>query len=95
MPFVLRNQQTQEVYTCTLINLYQFPYHGVKAWDSAEQAEAEASEFLRQQGAADPEDWTIAEVDEKQLKLFNVKLKNDPSRRLYVDHDGTIDVRVI
>lgn len=83
------------MYTCTLINLYQFPYHGVKAWDSAEQAEGEASEFLRQQGAADPEDWTIAEVDEKQLKLFNVKLKNDPSRRLYVDHDGTIDVRVI
>lgn len=95
MPFVLRNQQTWEVYTCPLINLYQIPYHGVKAWDSTEQADKEAAEFLQQQGIANPEDWTITEVEEKRLKLFNVKLKNDPSRRLFVDQDGNIDVRVM
>jgi hypothetical protein len=88
MPYVLRNEQTAEIYTCSLINIYKIPYFGAKNWDYKDQAESQASEFLEAQQASDAAAWMIYEVEEHQLKLFNVKLKNDPTRRLFMDADG-------
>ena len=88
MPFVLKNNRTTEIYTCTLINIYKIPYYGAKYWDYRQDADKEAAEFLAASNVADMDDWQIIEVEEHQLKLFNVKLKNNPQRRLFLDHEG-------
>ncbi len=88
MPIVLRNHKTEEIYTCTMLNIYDLPYFGAKNWESLVEAERESPSFLSAEGAANPADWTLLDVEEHQLKVFNVKLRNDPGRRLFLDADG-------
>ena len=88
MPFVLRNSKTTEVLTTTLINIYAITYHGAKYWDMREDAEREYVELLAQKQIPHPEDWEVIEIEDHQLKVFNVKLKNNPKRKLFVDADG-------
>lgn len=94
MPYILRNHTTEEIFTCTLINIYDFPYHGTKFWEDQLTAKAEAEPFVKGSEVANPEDWELIEVDEHQLKLFNVKLKNDPNRALYLNKEGKCEVRI-
>ncbi|WP_249863737.1 MULTISPECIES: hypothetical protein [Paenibacillus] len=88
MPFVLKHSQTSQLFTCTLVNHYKLAYYGTKYWDYEEDAAAEAPEFLRAQGAADPELWELLELTDNQLKLCNVKLKNDPRLTLVWDAES-------
>lgn len=88
MPYVLKHQSNSEIYTCKLINIYDLPYHGTKFWDSLQAASEQAIPFLNSNGVEKAEEWNIIEVEDMQLKIFNVKLKNDPGRKLFLDEFG-------
>lgn len=90
MPYALKNKKTSELFSCTLLNVYDLPYYGVKLWEDRESAEAEARAFLREKGVEEPSEWEIAGLGEHQAKLCNVKLNNDPAKRVYLTDDGRI-----
>jgi hypothetical protein len=92
MPYVLKNNQTSQVFTMLLTNHYQLSYYGTKYWETAEEGEAQLEEFLVQSGVSDTQDWSLIEVSENQMKMFNVRLKNDPRNLLYVE-DGKIRIQ--
>jgi len=93
MPYALKNKKTSELFSCMLRNIYDLPYHGVKLWDDRDMAEAEAAVFLAERGVGDPAEWEIASLDERQAKLCNVKLGNNPKKRVYLREDGGIDTQ--
>lgn len=94
MPFVLLHKQSSEIYTCPLINLYNFPYYGTKAWEDRDEAENEYSAFLSERGTAPVSDWDLFELEEHKLKLCNVKLNNNPKKRLFW-RNGTIETQLL
>lgn len=88
MPYVLKHKQTSEIFTCTLINVYDFPYHGTKFWEDDELAKAEFIPFLSSLHINELASWEVIEVEESQLKMFNVKLNNNPKRKLFLNEQG-------
>lgn len=88
MPFVARQKTTKDVLACSQINRYDFAYFGLKIWEDAEEAAAEYASLLLEQGMDDIWEWEIIELDDKQLRLGNVKLNNNPQRRLRWDEPG-------
>ncbi|WP_284639647.1 hypothetical protein [Paenibacillus silviterrae] len=92
MPYVLRHTQSGQIATGILRNGYNLDYYGTKWWDDEEEADAEREAFLSSVGVTDVPFWHILKVDENRLKIFNVKLKNDPSRRLFMDKEGVVTV---
>lgn len=87
MYYVLKHRTTSQIATGTLINVYDLPYYGTKFWLSKEEAEAEYEDYLQQNGE-DASQWEIMAVEEMTLKLFNVKLQNNASLRLYINEQG-------
>jgi hypothetical protein len=87
MPFVLKHKITSQIATDTLINLYDLPYFGTKYWEQLDAAELEYTAFLQSQGLNDFDLWDIHEIEESQMKIYNVKLKNDPGLRLFLNED--------
>lgn len=92
MPIVLRHAQTGEIAACLLRNVYDFEYYGAKFWQDEDEAAQEKQQLLEAIGKPDPERWMPIKVDESRLKLFNVKLNNDPNRRLYMSDEGKLTV---
>lgn len=92
MPYILRHTETGQIATSILRNGYNLDYYGTKWWDDEEEAEQERKEYLAQLGVLDDHLWQVLKVDENKLKVFNVKLKNDPSRRVYMDKEGVLTV---
>ena len=91
MPFVLKHKQSSFIYTGMLVNNYKIAFYGVKYWETPAEAEREAPEFIASE-QLDPAQWDMIEVEEHTLKLFNVKLANNPQRRVTYASDGTITV---
>ncbi|WP_144028999.1 hypothetical protein [Paenibacillus rigui] len=87
MPLVLKHKITNQIYTCMLVNNYQLAYYGTKYWEGREEAEQQLNSFLASQGIEDMQAWGLLELSENQLKLCNVKLKNDPRVSLRWDED--------
>ncbi|WP_442604249.1 hypothetical protein [Paenibacillus sp. KN14-4R] len=83
MTFVLQHRDSEQIYTRILVNHYELAYYGVQNWSSEEEAQAHllADPSLREQESKVL--WEVLEVSEHQLKMFNVKLKNDPKYLLY------------
>lgn len=92
MPFVLKHKKTSEIVTCQLINNYDIPFYGTKFWEDPLEADREAKAFLEGTQSQFMEDWQLIEVEEHQLKLFNVKLNNNRARRLFLDEQGKVTV---
>lgn len=92
MPFVLKHAKTGQIYTCMLVNHYELAYYGTKYWDSGDAAEEQLNLFLQEQSVQDAEVWAVVEISEQQMKVFNVKLRNDPRNQLFVGEDGTMRV---
>lgn len=92
MPYVLKHKNSGEIFSCRLVNIYDLPYHGAKAWEEAAEAEAERDAFLADRSQR-PDDWELFELEESKLKLCNVKLNNNPNRRLYWEPDGRLTAR--
>jgi hypothetical protein len=90
MPFVIKEKETAEIYTCELINIYDFKYHGVKVWSKRAEAEAEYASFLLEQGQDELWNWEIIELEENQVKLGNVKLNNNAAKRLFLTPEGKV-----
>lgn len=93
MPYVLQHKETEQLYTSLLVNHYELAYYGVKFWLEAEEAEREAGPFLQAKEVADPAAWGVISLEERELKLCNVKLKNDPRLTLYWRADRRADVQ--
>jgi hypothetical protein len=93
MPFVIKEKETAEIYTCELINIYDFKYHGVKVWNTRATAEAEYASFLLEQGLDELWSWEIIELEENQVKLGNVKLNNNSAKRLFLTTEGKMQTR--
>jgi hypothetical protein len=36
----------------------------------------------------EPKDWELIEIEESKMKIFNVRLKNDPNNELLLDESG-------
>ena len=92
MPFVLKHRETSQIYACTMLNAYDIPYYGVKAWMGQTDLSANADVFIQANGLKSDE-WEPLEVGENRLKIMNVKLKNDPSLDIYMDMDDKLDIR--
>jgi hypothetical protein len=90
MPFVLKHKETKEIFTCELINIYDYKYHGVKVWNNRPAAEAEYASFLLEQGTDELWNWEPLELDENQVKLGNVKLNNNAAKRLFLTPEGKV-----
>jgi hypothetical protein len=93
MPYVIKEKETAEIYTCELINIYDFKYHGVKVWNDRAAAEAEYASFLLEQGLDELWSWEIIELEENQVKLGNVKLNNNAAKRLFLSPEGKVQMR--
>jgi hypothetical protein len=94
MPFILKNKQTSEIFTCHLINNYQIPFFGTKFWDNPYTAQKEYITFLETHQVVQTEEWELIEVEEHQLKLFNVKLNNNPTKSLFLDENGKSTIKI-
>jgi len=81
MPYVLRHKDTGEIAAAVLRNVYDLDYYGAAWWATEEEA-----------AAAAPLGWQPLEVKDAKLKVLNVKLNNDASRKLFLDDDGTLRV---
>lgn len=92
MPYVLKHERTSELFACKLINRYDLPYYGVKDWEDEATAESDRGPFLAARQAEDADAWRVVEIEEMKLKMANVKLKNDPSNRVFLDDDGSLRV---
>jgi hypothetical protein len=93
MPFVIKQKDSAEIYTCELVNIYDFKYHGVKVWNNYAAAEAEYASFLLEQGQDELWKWEIYELDENQVKLGNVKLNNNTTKRLFLSPGGKVQTQ--
>lgn len=93
MPYALKHRETAELFACTLVNAYDLPYHGVKFWHEREQAEREFASFLGEQGVDRPWQWEVVELEEGLLKMGNVKLSNNPEKRVFLTAEGRIEAR--
>jgi hypothetical protein len=93
VPFILLHRETHEVHTGSMKNVYGLVFHGVKTWEDREEADSEYGSYLETVGFTDRSVWELLEVDEDQLRLYHVKLKNDPSRRLFLREDGKAEIR--
>lgn len=89
MPYLLKHHQTAEIYACMQTNKYDLPYYGVLHRDAITELESATQSLLRD---SHREDWTIIEVDEAKVKLWNVKLRNDPRLKLFVDEHGNVSL---
>jgi hypothetical protein len=85
LPFVLKHNESSRLFTCTLVNGYKLAYYGTKYWDFEDDAVSGLQPFLESQQVEDIEAWGLLELSENQLKMCNVKLKNDPRLSLYWD----------
>ena len=83
MPFVLQHKETDQIYTCTLVNHYGLAYYGVKFWQEEEEATEQAAPFLASQAINDPTNWAVIELEENEMKIGNVKLRNSPQMQLF------------
>ncbi|WP_159887932.1 hypothetical protein [Paenibacillus puerhi] len=91
MSYVLRHADTGEIAACLQKNHYDLHYYGIRQWESEEEALEHKKRFLEQIGHDDDHRWLVLRLDEARVKLGNVKLKNDPSRRLIMHPEGALE----
>ena len=95
MGYVLKHKQTAELFSCMLVNVYDLPYYGVKAWEDQETALEEYPSFHAGCGIDEPGDWEVTELEDKLVKLANVKLNNNPNRAVCLLENGKLEARTI
>lgn len=83
MPFVLQHKETEQIYTCTLVNHYGLAYYGVKFWLEMGEAQEQAVDFLESQSVSESSRWQVIEMEENEMKISNVKLRNSALLQLF------------
>jgi hypothetical protein len=84
MPYILIHQDTNEIAASILRNIYDIDYYGAQWWPTEKEA---IQVMLNRPG------WQSRHVSDTKLKLMNVKLNNDASRKLFMDEDGALRVK--
>lgn len=84
MPYVLKKKENAQIFTMFMKNSYGLEYYGTPSWEDRKELEGNWTEILTQLGIREGQ-WELVEVDQSQVRLFNVKLNNDPRKRLYLD----------
>ena len=92
MLVVLRKNETEEIASAMLINVYDLEYYGVKTWATIEEANAEKNVFLASNELGLPGDWQAIAAEDHKVKIMNVKLNNNPSRRVKFDSSGSVEL---
>ncbi|RAV04143.1 hypothetical protein [Paenibacillus sp. YN15] len=94
MYYVLKHKETGEIFSCSQKNVYDFMYHGVKSWEDEDAAEAELGLVLAEHGYDEPSNWEVFLIPEEHtLKMCNVKLANNPAKRIFMLPDGRLEAR--
>ncbi|KIL34726.1 hypothetical protein SD71_16815 [Cohnella kolymensis] len=94
MPYVLKHAPTGTILACVQRNGYELAYYGVLLWEQPPTA-AQMPEALAEAGIAPDEvagkvqDWEPLVLTEHDVKMANVKLRNDP-RRVLVYRNGSL-----
>ncbi|MFD0698292.1 hypothetical protein ACFQZT_29890 [Paenibacillus sp. GCM10027628] len=83
MPYVLQRKTTSQIFTCRLVNHYGLAYYGVKFWDEQGEAKEQLVQFLQSAGINEVDEWDLTELEESEMKICNVRLKNDPDLELF------------
>ncbi|MNY73600.1 hypothetical protein D3C86_2124270 [compost metagenome] len=55
----------------------------MKFWQEEEEANEQAIPFLASLAVSDPGNWTVIELEENEMKIGNVKLRNSPQMQLF------------
>ncbi|MDD9270379.1 hypothetical protein ACFPES_25305 [Paenibacillus sp. GCM10023248] len=93
MPYVLLHRNTHQIYTCMQVNHYGLAYYGVKFWLDEEEAAQQYQALLQPAEGIAAEEWQVIELEESEMKICNVKLKNDPALQLFWSSDRKPEVR--
>jgi hypothetical protein len=85
MPYVMKHSNTGTLLACVQRNGYKLAYYGIVLWEqtpiSAQMSEALAEAGINSEDAGgNIEDWEPLELTEHEIKMANVKLRNDPLR---------------
>ncbi|MEK8128425.1 hypothetical protein WMW72_10965 [Paenibacillus filicis] len=91
MSYVLRHTITGEIAACLQKNHYDLSYYGIRQFVSEQEAQELMKGFLQEIGRDDEHRWLVVYLEEGRVKLGNVKLKNDPSRRLILHAEGNLE----
>jgi hypothetical protein len=85
MPYVMKHSATGTVLACVQRNGYKLAYYGIVLWEQ-EPSASQMAEALAE-AEIDPEDaigqisaWEPLKLTDHEMKMANVKLRNDPSR---------------
>lgn len=85
MPYVLKHSATGTLLACVQRNGYKLAYYGIVLWEDKPSALQMAEALV--EAAIDPEDaagritaWEPLKLTDHEMKMANVKLRNDPSR---------------
>ncbi|MFC4597909.1 hypothetical protein [Cohnella hongkongensis] len=94
MPYALRHSATGTLLARVQRNSYKLEYYGIVQWESAPAAPAVAEALAlagvppeHEAGRLDA--WETILLSEREAKLANVKLRNDPRRTVHY-RDGVI-----
>jgi hypothetical protein len=85
MPYVMKHSATGTLLACIQRNGYQLAYYGMLLWEQAPSL-AQMSEALAEAAfplgdeAGHVKSWEPLMLTEHEIKMANVKLRNDPSR---------------
>jgi hypothetical protein len=88
MYWVIQHKVSGQIFSCKLINGYDMEYYGVKNWNDRDTALTELPDFLKLRGESEPDEWALCEIEEMPLKMLNVKLNNNPAKRVFIDSQG-------
>jgi hypothetical protein len=94
MPYVMKHAATGTLLACVQRNGYKLAYFGIVIWEQ-QPTQAQMLEALSE-AAIEPddpagriEDWESLQLTEHEMKMANVKLRNDPLRAVAY-RDGSL-----
>jgi hypothetical protein len=99
MPYVMKHAATGTLLACVQRNGYKLAYYGIVIWEHS-PTQVQMSEALSEAAieADDPagriEDWEPLQLTEHEMKMANVKLRNDPLR-VVAYRDGSLVVESV
>jgi hypothetical protein len=96
MPYVMKHSATGTLLACVQRNGYKLAYYGLMLWEhepsAPQMAEALAeAEIDPEDTAGQITDWEPLKLTDHEMKMANVKLRNDPSR-VVAYRDGMLTV---
>lgn len=99
MPYVMKHSATGTLLASVQRNGYKLAYYGIVVWEDT-PSPVQMSEALAEASISPTDDagqlfhWECLLLTEHELKMANVKLRNDPSR-VVTYRDGKVNAGMI